>query len=142
MKSLLLIVTICFNIYAANIDKFANETGFQRDFKVAIEKAKKANKPLMMVLSADFCPWCRKFERKTLNSSLIKTILDRDIVTLVVDKKFDKDTFPDEFQTSMTPRVFFINPHSEKSFFQTAGYIKKSDFKKKIEDMQNIYKGI
>ena len=141
MKNLLLIVTICFNLYATNIDSFANETGFERSFKVAIEKAKVENKPLMMVLSADYCPWCRKFERKTLNSDLIKTILDRDIITLVVDKKFDKDSFPDEFQTSMTPRVFFINPHSKKSFFQTAGYIKKSDFKKEIEDMQNIYKG-
>lgn len=141
MRFLFLVVLIYISLNGANIDDFAKESGFQRDFIKAMEKAKQEDKPLMMVLSADYCPWCRKFEKQTLNSKLIKDVLDKDIVTLIVDKKYDKDSFPEKFNTRMTPRVFFINPHTQDSFSESAGYIKKSEFKKTIDNVKNIYRG-
>ena len=71
MKKLLTILLLTLTLFGANVDDFAKEMGFQRDYKTALAKAKELNKPLMMVLGADYCPWCRKFERKTLNSKLL-----------------------------------------------------------------------
>jgi len=139
MKILLIVLFLFLNIFGANIDKFATDAGFERDYDTALKKAKKTNKPIMMVLGADYCPWCRKFERKTLLSKDVKSFSDKELISLVVDKKFDIKTFPKEFQTSMTPRVFFIDPKSEKSFFQTAGYIKKKEYLKKLNEMKKLY---
>jgi len=134
-------VLFTLSLFGANIDEFAREMGFERDYNTALTKAKKANKPLMMVLGADYCPWCRKFERNTLSSKLIKPKLDKDFVTLVVDKKFDKESFPSEFQTQLTPRVFFIDPATQKSFYDTTGYIKRKEYIKDMEKAQKLFKG-
>ena len=141
MKNIFIIALLSTLLFGANIDEYAKSEGFERDYKTALAKANKADKPLMMVLGADYCPWCRKFERKTLSSKAVKDYLNTELVTLVVDKKFDIDSFPKEFQTSMTPRVFFINSHTQKAFFQTAGYVKKKEFLKKLQEMKNLYKG-
>jgi thioredoxin-related protein len=125
MKKLVILLLLTLTLFGAHVDRYAAEMGFERDYKTALAKAKEANKPLMMVLGADYCPWCRKFERNTLNSKLVKPRLKKEVVTLVVDKKFDIKTFPEEFQTKLTPKVFFINPKTGKSFYETIGYIKK-----------------
>ena len=141
MRLLLVMLIFSLSLFGANVDDFAKEMGFERDYSTALEKAKKGDKPLMMVLGADYCPWCRKFERKTLSSEMVNTYIDKEVITLVVDKKFDIATFPKEFQTQMTPRVFFINPHTGKDFFQTAGYVKKDVYMKNLQEMQKLYKG-
>ena len=140
MKKLFLTLLFTLSLFGSNVDNFAKEMGFERDYKTALMKAKAQNKPLMMVLGADYCPWCRKFERKTLSSKLIKPELEKEVITLVVDKKYDIETFPKEFQTQMTPRVFFINPLTQKSFYQTAGYKKKKDYLEDLRAMKKLYK--
>ncbi len=140
MKKLLTVLLLTLTLFGANVDEFAKEMGFERDYKTALAKAKKENKPLMMVLGADYCPWCRKFERKTLSSKLIKPVIEKEVVTLVVDKKFDIKSFPKEFQTQITPRVFFIDPKKGTSFYQTAGYVKKKKYLANLKEMQKLYK--
>jgi thioredoxin-related protein len=141
MKRLFVLLLMCVSLFGAHVDEYAKQEGFERDFNTAINKAKAQNKPLMMVMGADYCPWCRKFERKTLSSDEVRSVIDKEVITLVVDKKYDIKTFPKEFQTSMTPRVFFINPHTAKEFYQTAGYVKKKDYLKKLQEMKTLYKG-
>ena len=139
MKRLFILLLIIFSLFASNVDKFAQEMGFERDYKIALLKSKKENRVLMMVLGADYCPWCRKFEHKTLSSSLIKAHLDKNVVTLVVDKKYDVDSFPSQFKTEFTPRVFFINPKDETIISQTTRYVKKMEFMKKLDEVEKLY---
>lgn len=140
MKNLFVIMFLTLSLFGANVDEYAKEMGFERDYKTAIAKAKAEKKPLMMVLGADYCPWCRKFERKVLSSKSVSSYISTETVTLIVDKKYDIKTFPKEFQTNITPRVFFIDPKSEKSFYQTAGYVKKKEYLKKLQEMTKLYK--
>lgn len=140
MKKLLTLLLLTLTLFGANIDKFASEMGFERDYKSALAKAKKENKPLMMVLGADYCPWCRKFERKTLSSKLIKPELEKEVITLVVDKKFDIESFPKKFQTQLTPRVFFIDPKDGESFYESVGYIKRKAYMQKLQEMKKLYR--
>ena len=140
MKIVLIFLMLGITLFGAHVDEYAKEMGFERDYKTALAKAKKANKPLMMVLGADYCPWCRKFERKTLSSSLILPYLKKEVVTLIVDKKYDMESFPKEFRTNFTPKVFFINPFTQKSFYETTAYMKKRDFLEELEIMKEFYK--
>ncbi len=139
MKKILSLLLLTLTLFAANVDDFAKEMGFERDYKTALSKAKKENKVLMMVLGADYCPWCRKFERKTLNSSLLKLRLQTEIVTLIVDKKFDIESFPEKFRTQFTPKVFFINPKDESVILDTTGYIKKKHFAESLDTAIELY---
>jgi len=139
MKKIVILLLLTLTLFGANVDKFAQEMGFERDYKTALTKAKKEDKVLMMVLGADYCPWCRKFERKTLNSTLLKKRLQTEVVTLVVDKKFDVESFPEKFRTQFTPRVFFINSKDESIILDTTGYIKKKHFKESLENALELY---
>ena len=140
MKKLFIFLLLSTLLFGAHIDDFAKDMNFQRDYNTALLKAKKENKVLMMVLSADYCPWCRKFEHRTLNSKLVKPRLDTEIVSLVVDKKFDVNTFPEKFKTQYTPRVFFINPKNGDILEERAGYIKKKDFADTLDNVAKLYK--
>lgn len=140
MKKIVLMLLISLALFGANIDDFAQKMGFERDYKTALAKAEAEGKPLMMVLGADYCPWCRKFEHNTLNSKLIKPVVQSDVVTLIVDKKFDIKTFPTKFRTQFTPRVFFINPTDESIISDTTGYIKKKNFAVNLHDAIELYK--
>ncbi|MDF1879588.1 thioredoxin family protein [Sulfurimonas sp. SAG-AH-194-C20] len=139
MKKIFILLLLSLTLFGANVDEFAKEMGFERDYKTALSKAKKQNKVLMMVLGADYCPWCRKFERKTLNSKLLKTRLQTEVVTLVVDKKFDIQSFPEKFRTQFTPKVFFINPQDESVILDTTGYIKKKIFVESFDNAIELY---
>ncbi len=140
MKKLIILLFLSLALFGANVDDFAKEMGFFRDYKSALAQAKKEDKPLMMVLGADYCPWCRKFERNTLSSKLIKPYLDKEVITLIVDKKYDIESFPPEYQTQITPRVFFIDPKKQKSFYQTAGYVKKKEYLQDLQKMNKLYR--
>ena len=141
MKTLFLLV-FSLTLFAANIDDFAKQMNFHRDYNTALSQAKKEKKVLVMVLSADYCPWCRKFENKTLNSQLVKPQLDAHAITLLVDRKFDVSSFPKKFTTDYTPRVFFINPANEEILHDTFGYIKKKDFIKDLQKAKNNLKSL
>jgi hypothetical protein len=121
---------------------FAKDMNFERDYNTALSKAKSENKVLMMVLSSDYCPWCRKFENKTLSSKLIKPRLDTEVISLVVDKKFDVDSYPTKFKTQFTPVVFFIDPKDESILNQSRGYIKKKESSDTLDYALFLYKGI
>ena len=140
MKFLLTLLVLTLTLFSASVDDYAFLMGFERDYETAIVKAKKENKPLMMVLGADYCPWCRKFERKTLSSELMQPYLENDVVTLIVDKKYDIKSFPKKFRTNFTPKVFFIDPKNGESFYDTVGYIKKKEFVRELDTVKRLYK--
>jgi len=140
MKTLLTLLLLTPTLFGAHVDEYAKEMGFERDYKTALAKAQKDNKPLMMILGADYCPWCRKFERKTLSSKKVLAFMREEVITLIVDKRYDIESFPKKFRTSFTPKVFFINPQTNKSFYQTVGYVKKKDFLEELENMNDFYK--
>jgi len=139
MKLLFTLCLLTLTLFSAHIDSYATQMDFERDYKTALSKAKKENKPLMMVLGSSYCPWCRKFERETLSSSLIKPYLEDDFVTLIVDKRYDIESFPKEFRTNFTPKVFFINSFTQKSFYETTAYMKKKDFAQELEIVKDFY---
>ena len=140
MKIFLTLILLNFTLFGAHVDDFAKRMDFEREYKTALTKSKESHKVLVMVLGADYCPWCRKFENKTLSSSLVKPRLDKEFVVLIVDKKFDIDTFPTKYRTSFTPRVFLINPDNENILLESAGYVKKKEFMKSLDKAQKLYK--
>jgi len=139
MKTLLIIITFFTLSWSANIDEFAKEVSYERDYKKALNRAKKEHKVLMFVLVGDYCPWCKKFERKTLKSPEVRAEVEKNFVPLVLDKYKEKGSYPKEFYAPVIPAVYFINPKSEESILQTVAYMKKAQFLDNMDDVQSLF---
>jgi thioredoxin-related protein len=128
MKTLLLLLLTFSFALSAQIDEFASEVNYSRDYNAALKDAKSQNKLLMLVVVGDYCPWCKKFERKTLNSTLIQNQVKKDFIPVIIDKAKDKGKYPPEFYSKLIPTVFFIDPKTQKHIFESLGYSKKVTF--------------
>lgn len=133
MKILITLLTLFSFIYAAQIDEFAAEVNYLRNYETAIKTAKAQNKLVMLVVVADYCPWCKKFERKTLKDSSVMAKVNENFVSIVIDKYKDKGKYPEEFRAPLIPAVFFINPKDQKSLFETVAYMKPDEFMENMD---------
>jgi len=140
MKIFMMLLTMFTFTYAAQIDEFASEVGYLRDYKTAMKTAQEQNKLLMFVLVGDYCPWCKKFERKTLKSAEVSTEVDAKFVALVMDKYKEKGKYPEAFYTPLIPTVFFINPKNQKTLIKTTAYMKKNEFLEHMDDALSLFK--
>lgn len=142
MKTLLLLLLTFSFAISAQIDEFASEVNYSRDYNAALKDAKSQNKLLMLVVVGDYCPWCKKFERKTLNSSLIQEQVKKDFIPVIIDKSKDKGKYPPEFYSKLIPTVFFIDPKTQKHVFESLGYSKKVTFAIDMDLALKAYKKV
>ena len=139
MKILITLLTMFSLFYAAQIDEFASEVGYLRDYNTAIKTAKEQNKMVMVVVVGDYCPWCKKFERKTLKSSEVKAQVNKEFVAVVIDKYKDKGNYPKEFYAPLIPAVYFVDPSNGKSLLETVAYMKKAEYLENMDDALSIF---
>lgn len=138
MKSLILILSFFLSLNAAHIDDFASEMGYERDYTIALSKAQDQNKTIMLVVVGDTCPWCRKFERKTLSHEVVDMTIKADFIPLIIDRKHDEGKYPDIYNAKRIPTVYFLNPKKETQIYESMGYVKVKDYIKLLVDIKNI----
>lgn len=139
MKILFLTLSIVFSLYAAQIDDFAKSVNYEREYKTALHKAQKEQKPLMLLVVADYCPWCKKFERKTLEDTQVKEYVSNNFIPVVIDKLREKGTYPDEFASPLIPAVYFIDPKTQKSIYEVIAYKTKDEFTTNMQEVLKIF---
>ena len=109
-----------------NEENFAKEMGYETSYDEAVKKAKKLKKDIMLVLVANYCPWCRKFEQRVLLKKDVNDIIQKKYIPLILNK--EKDSFPKEYNKSFSPIVYFIDFKSLKNYETVVGYNNKEDF--------------
>lgn len=140
MKIFIFILLLITSLWGAHIDEFAKEANYSRDYNSALEIAKKENKMIMLLVVADYCPWCKKFERKTLKNKDISSMVDKNFIAVVIDKNKDKGKYPKEYNTPLIPTTYFINPNTQKSIHKAVAYMKKKDFTKNMNEALKVFK--
>jgi len=135
MKKIILLFLLLGSLWASKIDDFAKENSYFRNYNSALLIAQKENKMIMLVMVADFCPWCKKFERKILNHENIKKLINKNFIPVIVDNYRDKNFYPNKFSTSALPTVYFIDTKSQTSVVKSTLYVKKNDFLKTIQEV-------
>lgn len=138
MRVLSLLFVFMLTLYAS--PEAAKELGYHSDYNKALSIAKKENKPLMLVVVTTYCPWCRKFERKTLASKSIAPMVKSVYVPVIVDRNKDAEKFPKKFQTPRIPTVFFVDPKNEKEYWESIGYLNKKEFSEALNDAEALLK--
>jgi thioredoxin-related protein len=125
--------------FSSHIDDFASEANYSRDYNSALKQAKEQNKLIMLVVVGDYCPWCKKFERKTLTSSEVKNKTSKEFIPVIIDRVNDEGTYPPEFHSKLIPTVYFINPATQKHVYESLGYMKKNEFSKEMDAALTSY---
>jgi thioredoxin-related protein len=128
---------ICVNLYAGSV-KLVEEMKYEVSYEKSLEKAKQSNKPIMMLIGQEYCPWCYKFEYKTLLKKNINAIVQKNFVPLTVLR--GKDPFPKKFEQKGVPTVLFIDPQDESIFYKSFGYKSKKEYKIELEKAIEIFK--
>lgn len=105
---------------------FAERMGYETDYQAARTKAKKEGKNILLVLTTNYCPWCRKFERNVLQKKRVNRAIHKRYVPVILNR--DEKKFPDKFTSSFTPVTYFIDAKSEEILHKVAGYNNKEEF--------------
>ncbi len=139
MKLLVLILSLYSLLFAAHIDTFAQEMNYSRDYNSALAQAKKENKMLMILVVGDYCPWCKKFERKTMKRKCVDAKVKADFIPVIIDKYKDKGKYPEQFYSPVIPSVYFVDARNEESLHQSVAYMKKDEFLDNLDDALMSY---
>lgn len=110
---------------------------YEISYEKALEKAQKENKPIMMMIGQTGCPYCNKFELKTLTKEEINDKVSKGFIPLTVLR--DKDIFPKEFMPKGVPTVLFIDPKQQTAFYKTFGYKSKREYEMELDKALDIY---
>lgn len=140
MKTVILLFFFFSLSWGDHIDDFASEAGYLRDYNYSLELAKKENKLLILVVVADFCPWCKKLERKTLMHENVVQIVEQNCIAAIVDKNWDKESFPQEFSYSITPAVYFLDPNNQKDIHHILSYVTHKEFLEETNKAIKLFK--
>ncbi len=136
MKKIVLMLFLTLSLWANEASKAAMELGYINSYAEGIAKAKKEHKMMMLVLVRDGCHWCKKFEAQTLKDNNIKSALDG-FVKVLMDRS---EAMPERFHTNFIPTTYFIDPKTEKSVWELAGFKEPKEFSEDINAARTEYK--
>ncbi len=106
------------------------------DYEEALKQAKIQKKHVYMLITAQGCRWCRKFEATTLQDKSILELLNKKYILLHVDK--DLDFFPKKFDSNRVPRHYFLTEKGEE-IYSFLGYWNSEDFASFVGDVDSRY---
>mgnify|MGYP002712334473 FL=1 len=124
----------CSLVFSQTYREFAKEMGYETEYKTALQKAKKENKELMVLMVTNYCPWCSKFEKKTLSDKKVDDAVKSKYIPLIINRQ--EGGFPSYLHTPIVPVTFFVNPQDEKVIHESVGFSNKLDFLNLLEQLK------
>lgn len=135
----IIFILLTFLSYATS-SQLLDTLGYSQDYAHALEKAKKSNRPMMLVISTKTCPWCRKLENQVLKKDEINKNVQENFVGVGIER--DDDIYPSHFKPEVVPTILFVDPRSEKVFFESYGYIPKKEIILVLKESTDKFKEI
>ena len=110
-----------------NHEEFAKAMHYETKYDVALAKAKKAHKPLMVFMSTSYCPWCRKLEGQILSKEHIDKKIHEKYIPLMLN--YDEKKYPEALsKIRITPTLYIVDSESGKIIESIVGYNNRSAF--------------
>jgi thioredoxin-related protein len=126
MKKIVMFLLMSTLMFAEGYKEFAKEMSYETEYKTALNKAKKEGKNLMVLMITNYCPWCTKFEKKTLSDKNVDNAVKSKYIPLIINK--EEGDFPKYLSAPMVPAVFFVEPNKEEILHQSVGFSNKTEF--------------
>ena len=123
MRLILLALLSTLLLSASDIANFAKEMQYETVYDVAKARAIKEKKPIMLVMVTHYCPWCRKFERRTLKKESINKRIHKEFIPLILNREAKK--YPKQFYT---PRIPVTSPGLKTCSIKGSSTVRPWDF--------------
>ena len=115
--TLLLLIS---NAFSNDYKAFASKMNYELNYETALQKAKK------VVMVANFCPWCVKFEKLILEKPKYDKKIKSKYIPVIINR--EENNFPKFLDTPIVPTIYFIDNESQKINHKVVGYNNKLDF--------------
>lgn len=125
-KILLLIMMMSTLVFAQSYQEFAAKYKYETDYAQALQRAKAEKKNLLMVQVSNYCPWCRKLEKKVLARDIVNEEIQKNYVPLIINREEGK--LNKRFATPIVPVTYIVNYKDDTDFKTIRGYQDKEDF--------------
>ena len=132
MRYILILTLFVTLSWAQNLEAFAKKHHYETDYKVALQKAKAQKKEIFFVMATNYCPWCRKYEKRTLSHAAVDKAIHKDYIALILNR--EKGDFPDRFQTPIVPVTYFVDYKDGSIVTKEVGF----KAKKELLELLNI----
>jgi len=104
------------------------------NYEKAFTAAKIENKAVFILFSTEYCRWCTKLKKNTLEDSEIKARLKKEFIVLFLNR--DKDQYPTKYKVKGVPAVYMTDKN-EEIFTSMIGYHKNpNDYLKWFDYIQ------
>jgi thiol-disulfide isomerase/thioredoxin len=108
-------------------ETFASTMGYETNYEIALKRAKKEKKSLLIFMTTSYCPWCRKLENRILSQNEIDAKITSKYIPLMLN--LDKNTYPKQFaKTRFTPILYIVNSKDETISHKFVGYSSRGEF--------------
>jgi len=126
MKKIVLILLFVTLAFAQSYKEFAKEYKYETEYAKALKRAKAEKKDILLVQITNYCPWCRKLEKKVLASKRVNKEVQKNYIPLIVNR--EEGTLDKRFDTPIVPVSYIISYKDDTKFISKPGYQSKSDF--------------
>jgi thioredoxin-related protein len=134
MKTILTLLLTVLIASAQGYKDFAKEMGYETNYNAALKKAKIEQKNLMVLMITNYCPWCSKFEKKTLSDKKVDEAIKAKYIPLIINK--EEGGFPPYLNTPLVPTTYFIDPKEQKAYYERMGFVNKTEFLELLKEIE------
>ncbi len=127
IRGFFLILSFCVVAFASQIEWAPN-------YKAAVEKAKKENKLIFLMLSQPGCPSCKKMKEIMAEDELLINEINTKFVAVEVN--ILKDSWNKKFRAFGTPTFYFLDRNENKTARQLVGGAGAPEFLKIIKEAE------
>jgi thioredoxin-related protein len=124
-KLFFLLIGFSYFVLAQNLITYTN-------YDQALAVAKKENKPLLMFVYTDYCPWCDKMKKNTLSHKKTIEFIQKNYIFLSVNK--DNSVYPEKFIPRYIPTTYLIDATNEEELYALYGYKTTTELIKELDD--------
>jgi thioredoxin-related protein len=112
-------------LFAQDYKEFAKIMKYETKYETALQKATKEHKNLMILVISDYCPWCERFEKKTLSDKNIDKRIKSKFTPLILNK--EEKNMPKYLNAPMVPALFFVDSKTQKVYQSNLGFLEKNE---------------
>ena len=104
-------------IFFVDVQNQALDESWETDLTIALKDGIVLKKPIFIDFTGEFCSICKAIEKKILQVSVVKNILDKRFIKLKIDASKDEKTFKmlqEKYNIIGVPTLLVIDPSSMK----------------------------
>jgi|TARA_B100001971_G_scaffold112053_1_gene103111 uncharacterized protein YyaL (SSP411 family) len=134
------IATLLFCVHSP-VNAFEHETSpvYFRDYSPeSLVAAKKENKPVFILISAEWCHWCKVFSEKSLTDEKVFAYLNRFFINLFIDADLRRDLSL-KFGANRLPYIVLMRP-DESIYYKFGGTLYAEDLLSFLKETNDVIK--